>query len=265
MGLERQAFGLRHLYVYPRLRIAYTYIPKNACTTLKATFGLAQGWLTAEAPDYHGMTAPHWLEGLAAYPLVRHRVVVLRDPFDRLLSAYLHRFVLQRGDPVRESAMGSGLGAAAGVSTAAEVSFAGFLRYLALTPDDRLNEHWRPQRDFLVGDYTHVVRFDHLVEDLAFLRDSGITLVVARGHATASRADVGPGWGDRPARALRRLHKRTGHLPLTRNMYDVELRALVAGRYAEDLELVTSSAAAASHRSAARASGRSHVGPEVLR
>jgi hypothetical protein len=81
MDPERSAFALRHLYVYPRLRLAYTYIPKNACTSFKRTFGCAQGWLAEDAPTAHEMTLRWWLPGLLRYPVTGERIVVLRDPF----------------------------------------------------------------------------------------------------------------------------------------------------------------------------------------
>ena len=235
---ERAAFALRHLYVYPKLRIAYTYIPKNACTSFKRTFGRAQGWLPDDAPHAHGMTMAWWLSGLGSYPRSDERIVVVRDPFDRILSGYLNRF-LMRSDAVAQHAMRTGLADRLGPdSTPPDVRFADFVEYLARTPNRRLNEHWRPQSDFLIGSYTRYLRFEHLAEDTAFLAARGLTLEAARGHATSTnRRDLGPGWGDRRARRLRRVRRRRGALPTRENMYDERLHALVAERYAEDIEL----------------------------
>lgn len=236
--MERRRFALRHFYVYPRLGIAYTFIPKNACTSFKRTFGQAQGWLDADASSTHDMRVSWWLSGLARYRSAAERIVVVRDPWDRLLSGFQNRF-LMRDDEVAAHAMRTGLADVVGPDAQpADVTFEAFLKYLAQSPDRVLNEHWRPQSNFLVGSYTRVIRFEHLVEDTQFLTDRGIPLQSARGHGTSAlRKDLGPGWGSRPARRLRRLRRREGVLPARASMYDERLTAVVAERFAEDVEL----------------------------
>lgn len=238
MDLERGAFALRHLYVYPRLSLAYTYIPKNACTSFKRTFGRAQGWLDPSSLAAHDMRFSWWLRGISAYPRTDERIVVVRDPFDRLLSGYLNRFLMRR-DAVAQHAWDTGLATMLGPDAVrGDVTFADFVTYLSRTPSRRLNEHWRPQTDFLVGSYTRFIRFEHIPEDTGFLAGRGLTLEQARGHATSTdRRDLGPGWGHRRARRLRRLRRRRGFLPSRESMYDDSLRALVSERYAEDVEL----------------------------
>lgn len=240
MDLERTAFSLRHLYVYPRLGIAYTFIPKNACTSFKRTLGQAEGWLQEGATTAHGFPVARWMRGLAAYRGAEERIVVVRDPFDRILSAYLNRFLMRR-DAAADHAMATGLASIVGRpdATTADVSFADFVEYLTRTPNRRLNEHWRPQVDFLAGSYTRLIRFEALAEDTEFLTSRGLVLRQARGHATSTlRRNLGTGWGDRKARALRRLRKEHGHLPSRESMYDDRLHRLVAERYAEDVDLV---------------------------
>jgi hypothetical protein len=239
MHPERSAFALRHLYVYPRLGIAYTYIPKNACTSFKRTLGRAQGSLAPDAASAHEMTFRHWSSGLARYFGTDERIVVVRDPFDRVLSGYLNRFLMHE-DAAADHAMRTGLAETLGPgSVPGDVTFADFVEYLSRTPSRSLNEHWRPQSDFLVGSYTRIIRFEHLREDTGFLADRGLSLDEARGHSTSTmRQDLGPGWADRKARRLRRLRRHKGVLPTRENMYDERLHALVAERYAEDVELV---------------------------
>ena len=238
MSLERRAFAARHLYVYPRLRISYTYIPKNACTSLKRTFGRAQDRSGTDTQSAHEVTALWWLTRLARYPAVDERIVVIRDPFDRVLSGYLNRF-LMREDRAVGHAMKTGLARLVGPdATPDDVTFADFVEYVARTPNRSLNEHWRPQSDFLIGSYTRVIRFEHLAEDTTFLAKRGLVVDEARGHDTSRiRRDLGPGWGQQKSRRLRRLRKREGVLPIRDNMYDDRLNAMIAERYAEDVDL----------------------------
>jgi hypothetical protein len=248
MDIERAAFALPHLYVYPQVGIAYTFIPKNACTSMKRTLGEAEGWWSDDGTSVHTVAKRQWLGGLLRYRSVDEHIVILRDPWDRLLSAYQNRLLVRR-DRVSSRAMERGLaeklpdGARRG-----DVSFRDFLEYLARTPSRRLDAHWRPQVDFLWGSYTRILRFDHLTADSAFLADHELSLHRADGHGTSAlRRDVGPGWGHRPARALRKLKEQEGVLPAASSMYDDELRNLVAHRFAADVELwqrVASDAAA---------------------
>lgn len=235
MDLEQRAFALRHLYVYPRLRLAYTYIPKNACSSFKQTFGRAQGWLDEDASSAHRMSPTWWLSGLARYYGADERIVVVRDPFDRILSGFLSKFT-KRHDAAADHAMKTGLADAC--PTGDDVTFAAFVEYLARTSSRSLNEHWRPQSDFLVGSYTRHIRFDHLADDTGFLNRRGLPLTTIQGHRTTDiRRDLGPGWGHRTAKELRRLRRSEGVLPLREHMYDDLLREQVADRFAADVEL----------------------------
>jgi hypothetical protein len=236
--LESRSFALKHLYVYPRLGISYTYIPKNACTSFKRTLGEAQGWLDPDASSAHDMKVIWWAQGLVRYPQVGERIVVVRDPFERLLSGFLNRF-LMREDAAAQHAMDSGVQDLIGPDkTRQDVTFEDFVQYLARTPDRQLNEHWRPQSNFLIGTYTRFLRFEHLAEDAGFLAERGIPLQHRQGHGTSSmRRDLGPGWGSAPVRRLRRQRRMKEVLPARESMYDEQLADLVAERFAADVEL----------------------------
>ncbi|MFZ0322934.1 MAG: sulfotransferase family 2 domain-containing protein [Actinomycetes bacterium] len=237
---ERRLFALRHLYVYPRIKIAYTYIPKNACSSFKQTFGEAQGWLTEARGSQHDMTVSWWMSGLRSYRQAEERIVVLRDPWDRLVSGFQNRFLL-RDDPVAAHALSHGLAALLGPGkTTDDVTFSDFVHYLASTPNRRLNEHWRPQADFLVGDYTRVIHFETLKRDTRFLRNRDLPLKRMKGHATSTlRTDLGPGWGHRTVAELRALRAEQRVLPSRASMFDDELEELVGRRYAADVSLVS--------------------------
>jgi hypothetical protein len=238
VDLEQRAFALRHLYVYPKLRLAYTFIPKNACTSMKQTLGAAEGWWAEGSGSIHEVSRRRLVPGLLRWSAADERIVIIRDPWDRLLSAYQHWFLV-RDDAMRRHAMEAGLAdVLPDGASATDTTFAQFLQFLARTPDRRLNVHWRPQSSFLVGDYTRWLRFECLAQDAAFLAERGYPLRRAAGHGTSSlRSDLGTGWGEKPARALRRTKRQRGVLPTRVNMYDEALESLVAERFAEDVEI----------------------------
>lgn len=238
MALRQRTFALRHLYVYPSLRIAYTSIPKNACTSVKQTLGIAEGWWVENGGSVHEASRRHVPSGLLHLRDVDERIVVIRNPWDRVVSAYQNKFT-SRDDAARMHAMSHGLADVlpAGADPL-DTTFTQFVQYLARTPDRHLDRHWRSQSDFLLDGYTRWLRFEHLTEDAAFLAERGYPLRQAAGHGTAlRRKDLGPGWHERPARALRRLKRRDDALPTVANIYTDELRSLVAERFAEDVEL----------------------------
>jgi hypothetical protein len=246
VDLRRRTFPLRHTYVYRSVGIAYTNIPKNASTSIKQTLGLAEGWWREGEGSVHEATRRHAASSWLHLREVDERMVVVRDPWSRLVSAYQDKFTA-RDDTVRTHAMTSGLATLLPDNAdPLDTTFEQFVQYLARTPDRRLNAHWRPQSNFLLGEYTRWLRFEHLVADAAFLAERGCPLRQASGHGTTSRRrDLGEGWGQRPARALRRLRRREGVLPTRENMYDEHLTELVAQRYAEDVDLFRRLAGAA--------------------
>lgn len=178
---DRLAFS-HHVYVDEPNRIVFFTIPKVACTAWMQLFARLGG-----APDWRA--DPHYRTDrrlLSNYPTDRcgeilndptwFRAVFFRDPVERLLSAYLDKFVHRAGYPVR-------------LFGTRDVSLNEFLDF-ALDPNTdpsiprglhaHTNPHWRPQ--MLVGNVgkflptmNFVGRFDHLgVDARALLEHLGL-------------------------------------------------------------------------------------------
>lgn len=144
---------LRHILVSDRYRFLYCYVPKVACSNWKRVLKVLAGvldnvdvrlkmdhrsdlvFLADLRPDEIHYRLQHYFKFL-----------FVRDPLERLLSAYRNKF-----GEIREYQQRYGVEivkryrAGAGPSPAGDdVTFPEFLRYLADEDPERMNEHWMP-------------------------------------------------------------------------------------------------------------------------
>ncbi|XP_035257332.1 carbohydrate sulfotransferase 11 isoform X1 [Anguilla anguilla] len=166
-GRRRRALtpgDLRHLVVDDEHQLLYCYVPKVACTNWKRVMMvLTGGGRYAHPMDIPSSQAhvPANLRTLDQYsvPEINHRLnsflkfLFVREPFERLVSAYRNKFTLKYNTPFhrrfgtlivrryRPNATQEAL------RSGADVRFAEFARYLAdpaTRRDGPLNEHWAP-------------------------------------------------------------------------------------------------------------------------
>ncbi len=218
-------------------RAIYTFIPKNGCSTMRLSLAIANGAIGG-ADEINWIHHNNFTFSATMGELVsaRYTFAIVRCPFARLASCYLDKIV-GRNFPFwkLDHAMRSALDPNA-------YTFRTFVDLLA-DPDLReLDEHWRPQHDFLVYD-----TYDDLF-DLAQLRGAGetlrqkigFTLHDARRHTRhgidgLTRVDgCGP---DTPPLDILTMRTR-GEVPEPASLYDDELVAKVAEWFADDLRLM---------------------------
>lgn len=172
---------LNQMFVSRKARVLYCPIGKNACTYLKrqmvrissvehADYLLEHTLLTdsvatgLQLSDYpleevdEMLTSPNWL-----------RFAIIRDPRDRLLSAYLEKFVMNRlatGNIVHTAQIVAPVQAAEGRSEPdfdRGITFRAFANQVMSMPPGVLDPHWRPQRLYLTGTaWTKLYRFDEI-------------------------------------------------------------------------------------------------------
>ncbi|XP_005006263.1 carbohydrate sulfotransferase 14 [Cavia porcellus] len=144
---------LRHILVSDRHRFLYCYVPKVACSNWKRVLKVLAGVLdnvdVRLKMDHHSDLV--FLADLRPEE-IRYRLqhyfkfLFVRDPLERLLSAYRNKFgeireYQQRygAEIVRRYRPGAGPTPAGD-----DVTFAEFLRYLVEEDPERMNEHWMP-------------------------------------------------------------------------------------------------------------------------
>ena len=213
-----------------------SFIPKNACSTLRYSIALANGVLAGpEDFDWIHTNNQVFKADMAALAKARYTFVVLRDPFLRIVSCFLDKMLNQKPlawqfHTLTDSKI-----------TPAMLTFRDFIGQLR--PLLQANEHWRPQGEFLVyqdyDDYFCVEQFDDAV---AVLRNRiGLTVYDTRGLAQHGLDRFTPLEGDEtfadtPVHTLAAL-QRSGRVPRAAQLFDAALIAQVARLYAADIAL----------------------------
>ncbi|KAG8449659.1 hypothetical protein GDO86_016339 [Hymenochirus boettgeri] len=143
----------KHVLVSDKYRFLYCFVPKVACSNwkrvLKVLGGSLQSVDTGGKMDHHSDLL--FLADLSPDG-IRHRLrhyfkfLFVRDPMERLLSAYRNKF-----GEVREYQRRYGLeivrryrGREARRSNGDDVTFTEFLRYLLDEEAEKMNDHWMP-------------------------------------------------------------------------------------------------------------------------
>jgi hypothetical protein len=190
------------------------------------------------------------------------RIAVIRDPFDRLVSAYLEKFVLNRmdvGNRFHTTAVIAAIRGRAQLDEAdfhRSISFAEFVDYLVTQPPEALDPHWCPQALYLKGTSFQLFRLDRL--------DALDRTLIARGAAPVQgdRRNVTRQTAIEVPDAHRRAADSLPHADIaTSSFYDESLRRKVETYYALDLTLIDTFAppSGLSSSSDARSRVRAHV------
>ena len=135
---EFYQFSLSHtLSIYP-LNATYTFIPKNACSTLRYSIAVANGFLRHD-DDVNWIHANNgsFVASQKESACADYSFVVLRCPFRRLVSCFLDKFV--RGNLDFRDETGAVL----------DFSFSDFLTFIESQERSAMDHHWRNQTDFL--------------------------------------------------------------------------------------------------------------------
>lgn len=238
MMAPRPFFAWRHYYVYPTLGIGYTYIPKNASSRIKTQLGQANGSMTRYVGSHSAAYRPV-LAGIARQSAVTFRFVVLRDPVERLVSYFLEKYVV--GEDWMAPQVSLGLRPRSLLVTSKAVracTFRDVVEYLTLAKRPLLNDHLRPQADFLLGGaYDHVGTVEDLGVTLALLEKRGVPAVSSRNAWGLHRMDVGEQMADVPVERLRRLWYEDGILPSTANLVSDDVLRRLRSVYETDYAL----------------------------
>jgi hypothetical protein len=267
----RSFYFYRYFYfVNHNHRFIYCSIPKNACTLFK-TFTLEHSDDSGfqKGGDVHAylarnvtpvtFTDPAVLEGSEYF-----KFAVLRNPFERLVSAYLDKFVQWLPKPekfafdvIQHVHDSNGLDG----DYSKSITFSQFIHYLAETPPVLLDRHWRPQFLYLAEThFDHIGQFENIDGTISYIEKKfglAVTRQVSK-HKIAYSDDLGEAtYQDLYGRELKRLKLR----PRAKNLFTPELAELVAQKYAKDLEVYRAMFPGSTGRPQAR---RDHFQPQAL-
>ena len=198
---------LTQVFISQKAKVMYCPVGKVACTFLKRLMVQISevGHPDLLIKDVHGLT-DNIRTGLQLgdYPIDTAQAMmidpkifkfaVMRTPRDRLLSAYIEKFVIERNSP-------GNLFHTMPVITSAQrrqgyttidpnigISFRQFLCEITALTSHRLDTHWRPQVDYLQGiHYDQIYSFNHIHDVVDMLEQrSGVTLPRQPANVTGS-------------------------------------------------------------------------------
>lgn len=244
-------------FVAENVRVLYLPISKNACTTLKTLMVelsdlsperkaeiIAAGVQSYPPAHRTGLMLKDKTEGEVAAILADpgyFRFAILRDPFDRLVSAYVDKFVTHRTEPGYFIDSAPVVAAVQGVPEAEAdhatgITFRQFLDHVVGQHPWANNNHWRPQIENF-----HRIRIDRLyaVDDLDLL-ETDLAAHLGRSVGIGQRNRLRTegfsaleGAADMLPAAFEGRAKRVS----TDSFFDDDLRAKAARYYAADITL----------------------------
>ncbi|TLU87949.1 MAG: sulfotransferase family protein [Chlorobium sp.] len=234
----------KNLLYFPGSNIRYTIIPKNACSTVKATllFREGVGVNPMDVDEVHLVLAEAYLCNETQQG---RSFVVIRDPARRFVSAFLDKIVAHplqkewlsvvRHPSVRLSLPELVNGSPLGELEIEKLTFLDFSRAVALIPDLHLEIHLRSQSWFLAGrkhDHLLSMEISDWQRQLADL--VGCDVVVVRPHGTQPYAcpdNTFPGADNMTIGDLRNNFQLTGRLPAANDFLSPEVTDILRCRY----------------------------------
>jgi Sulfotransferase family len=237
LNRKHQAAASHALQVYGSGAI-YTFIPKNACSTMRLSLAIANGCIA----DASGLAWIHdnnetFRADLRELVRATYTFVILRDPFARLASCFLDKIVSQ-ARPARQlrELVEPDL-------DLDDITFADFVMFLNDAATREANMHWRPQTSFLVYEhYDDYFAVETFAEAAATIRNrAGLEVVDAR-PLTAHGLDryrllsSDIDHSTTPVREIARL-KCDGDCPAPRSLFTPSIVDSVARLYADDIRL----------------------------
>ena len=231
-------FAMERTLLFWNENIAYTFIPKNACSSLRLTLAISNGLInsTKEHDFIHhnnNIFVPSLKEAFEA----SSSFVVLRDPVDRVISVYLDKFI-SKDLPAFHFCKHQNI----------DIDDLTFLEFCKRIHNDAnslyLNPHWIPQNKFLLFEkesYTKVFNFNQLSELNDWLKEKNITFEDARPltqHGTDSFAKESITCAyNQTIKELSSL-KKEGSLPKKEDMLSDEILSFLKKAYIGDYALL---------------------------
>ena len=234
---EAHQFAARYALMIIPGRAVYSFIPKNGCSTMRLTVGMANGAISGpEAVNWIHPNNQTFSASLEYLLTADYAFAILRCPFRRLASCYLDKIVGRYPPFWRlHDVLGRTM-------EPEEFTFRTFMEKLALPKIVQADEHWRPQVDFLVYEaYDDLFDLADFGTAVRVLKERiGLDVVDARDllrHDTSHLAktdELGP--DTTPLAHL--VARAEGRVASAGSLFDDELTAIVAELYADDIALM---------------------------
>jgi len=233
VSLNKQyTFSKEHtLSIYP-LDAVCTFIPKNACSTLRYSIAIANGFL-GDISDINWIhqNNPTFVSTQREVALASYTFVVLRCPYTRIASCFLNKIVDEEFK--FNDAMGNKI----------SLNFHDFLSVIKSQQRSERDEHWTNQSDFLhyerYDDYFSLESFPEAIKSLGARGFTVHDTREALKHDLSNMKRVDGDFSKTKQEELQKM-KEEGYLHSYKSMFgDVEIK-LTNDIYNDDINLYKS-------------------------
>ncbi len=218
----------------------YSFIPKNACSTMRTSLALANGCIQ-DPKEFNWIHKNNFTfsAGISQLLKAKYTFTILRCPFSRLASAYLDKIVN------RDSVAWGYYELRERKVELEDVSFASFVKSMTVPRVKNGNPHWRPQVDFLVykeyDDYFAMENFSHAVKTLKEKIDLDVIDARKLTNHGVDGLELIDGEDFSNAKPIEFLKmKAEGNYPSARSLYSPELIKSVRVTFKADFDLYKS-------------------------
>ena len=223
--------SLFSLSIYP-LDAVYTFIPKNACSTLRYSIAIANGFID-------GYSNIEWIHSnnetfsstQREIAQAKYTFTVLRCPFTRVASSFLDYIV--SGEFTFKDFNEQKL----------SINFHEFLQIIKSQPREDRDQHWRNQSDFLHYEiYDNYFSLESFSEAISTLMDKGLAVHDTRKyikHDISSLNRIDGDFSKIKEQDLKKI-KDDGYAPNYKSMFTKTEIELVEDIYSDDLNLYES-------------------------
>ncbi|MBT4870433.1 MAG: sulfotransferase family 2 domain-containing protein [Candidatus Diapherotrites archaeon] len=133
----------RPLLVDDKHKFVYVPISKNACTSIKNWYAKLQGdkeYTFEKSADFHTKQGTKYNK---IFYENYFKFAIVRNPWERLLSAYKFKFLKKKDSPVPK------INKKINGNEKKTISFEQFVKYVCHSKDKQCDVHWQPQVNFL--------------------------------------------------------------------------------------------------------------------
>lgn len=230
--------ALRHTLQIFHHNAIFSFIPKNACSTMRYSIAIANEFINGENDiNWIHNNNQTFNADLKSLITSAYTFVILRCPFTRLASTFLDKFVTQSPDAFRYYAISNR------TINLLHLTFRQFVKSLSKPSILKHNIHWRPQVDFLIyenyDDYFAIENFKHI--EVSLQEKIGFQIKDARPltkHAIASLTTINENEINSDMSVIELMNlKNDGKIVSYRSLYDNNIYNLASKLYNMDIQL----------------------------
>jgi hypothetical protein len=236
-------------FKFDSTKVIYCPIPKNSSTFFKARLIKANGDLQAQQESpfplhaYLRKRSQYWVHDLHLLQDPSYfKFAIVRDPLDRVVSAYLNKFVAaRRHHPIQVQSIQAYRDLVdASIDPELSLTFRQFVRLICKQNDADLDKHWRPQKTFLQGQEEFLdwsVPLDRLQDFLPVL-EAHLGQTIVRSRPDNSTPYTKSGLAEDVTRLSPRRLRNLRLQPDKEEFLLPELKERLRQRYFQDIELL---------------------------